>query len=61
MKLDAKEPSSDFNLPTSDSQDEVPDLTKPPIFSSWKGMYIFVLSNLAFMIILLYIFTISFK
>jgi hypothetical protein len=30
---------------------------KPPIFSSWKNMYVFVFAQLLFLIALLYLFT----
>lgn len=39
----------------------MPETDKPPFFKTWKGLYLFVLGNLAFMIILLYLFSISFK
>ena len=30
---------------------------KPPFFNSWKGWYLLVIGNLAFLIILFYLFT----
>lgn len=34
---------------------------KPPIFRSWKALYIFVLCNLLFWIGVFYVFTIAFE
>lgn len=37
------------------------DQEKPPLLSSWKRLYAVVLLNLAFLIILFYLFTKAFK
>jgi len=36
------------------------DITPPPIFKTWSGMYWLVLGNLAFFILLFYLLTITY-
>jgi hypothetical protein len=36
------------------------DITPPPIFKTWAGMYWLVLGNLAFFILLFYLLTIAY-
>ncbi|HSL90003.1 MAG TPA: hypothetical protein VK870_11930 [Ignavibacteriaceae bacterium] len=47
---------TDKNNPTQNNEDE-----KPPLFKSWKKLYIFVLVQLAALILLFYIFTKAFE
>jgi len=37
------------------------NLQKPPFFKNWKGLYLFVLGFLAFLIILFYLLTDTYK
>jgi hypothetical protein len=46
------------NHPTKENEDEQ---GRPPFFSSWGRLYAVVLLNLAFQILLFYIFTRAFK
>ncbi|MCH7973492.1 MAG: hypothetical protein IH949_06340 [Bacteroidetes bacterium] len=39
------------------TNDKLNENEKPPFFKSWKGWYFLVLGNLAFLIILFYLFT----
>ena len=47
---------TDKSNPTQNNEDE-----KPPLFKSWKKLYIFVLVQLAALILLFYMFTKAFE
>lgn len=36
---------------------EVEEDNKPPVFNSWRGWYVLVMSTMAILVILLYLFT----
>ena len=33
----------------------------PPIFGSWRNLYLLVIGNLAFMVIMFYLFTLAYR
>jgi hypothetical protein len=42
-------------------KEEDNDLGKPPFFNNWKGMYLFVLINLALTILIFYLISIYYR